>query len=272
MPLARERPGRLSHRARPCGLPIRPFTPPVVAVDAALADDATRASGPSAADRSGTRSCRHRDDRIGRRAAGHQRGGAGLARRAAAALAQAVLLQFTGPSQRWPADASSPSDVDHDVRTSNYLPAIAAAAAIAGDTEGGRGPGSPGGLEIAVRGRGAALAGREFIVIARHIEPSRSRPRGRSGRALRPRPAPSPSRSRARRSRRRRHGLFRPSTTRAAARKSSMRELVHEPMKTRSSDMSTIFSAAQPHVGERALGGLPLVAGGNVGGAAAPGR
>ena len=56
---------------------------------------------------------------------------------------------------------------------------------------------------------------------------------------------------------RRRPCARRPST--AAARRSPIRELVHEPMNTRSSAMSVIgVPGSQRHVGERALGGLAV--------------
>ena len=70
--------------------------------------------------------------------------------------------------------------------------------------------------------------------------------------------APVPTRARPALARRRR--TWRPSATAAAARRSSMRQLVQEPMKTVSTWMSRIgVPGLEAHVGQRPLGGLPLV-------------
>ena len=110
-------------------------------------------------------------------------------------------------------------------------------------------------FEIAVGGRGAAFAA---APACRRSSPGtwssparaiRNRRRGRSHRDLLLRPVPSQGRSRARPSRR--HGR-RPSCPwrcAAAARKSSMRPLVQEPMKTRSifTSLSAVRRVSDPY-------------------------
>ena len=114
-------------------------------------------------------------------------------------------------------------------------------------------------LEVAVRCRGDALPGAAMSgFMPRHIEqpaPRQSKPaRRRPGRGPRARPAPSPAASPGRPSRRRRPATVWPSTTAAAARRSPIREFVHEPMNTRSSLISWIgVPGRQAHVVERAL-------------------
>ena len=89
---------------------------------------------------------------------------------------------------------------------------------------------------------------------------TRSRRRGRSGRALPPRPGGAPAPSRERRAPSRASRRVRPSTIAAAARRSSIREFVHEPMKTRSiADLLDRLAGPQAHVLERALGGGTVV-------------
>src|SRR5215472_6945444 len=131
--------------------------------------------------------------------------------------------------------------------TSTKCPAIAAAAAIAGDTRCVRPlkPWRPSKLRFEVeaqRSSGFSLSG----FMARHIEQPGSRHSKPALRKILSRPSasacsftkPEPGTIMA---------LtfvctFLPSTTRAAARRSSMRPLVQEPMNTRSSAMSAIFS------------------------------
>ena len=92
-------------------------------------------------------------------------------------------------------------------------------------------------LEVAVAGAGAALARRRACrgswpgTSSSPARASRSRRRGRSRGGPRPRPGPSP-RSCPGTTIARGMVTVRPSATAAAARRSSMRELVHEPMKT----------------------------------------
>ena len=130
-------------------------------------------------------------------------------------------------------------------RTSVKWPAIAAAAAIAGLSEVGAAAGALAALEVAVRGRGAALARRPRTsgFMPRHIEQPASRHSKPAAvedavealvlglalhlRRARDDHARAPSRRRGARA-----------TTAAAARRSSMREFVQEPMKTRSTRIS----------------------------------
>ena len=116
-------------------------------------------------------------------------------------------------------------------------------------------------LEVAVRGRGAALARREDVGVhpeahrAAREAPLEARVEEDAGRGLPPPPAGAPAAEPGTTSAVTRGSTFRPATTAAAARRSSMREFVQEPMKTRSIAMSSIALArAEPHVLERALG------------------
>ena len=124
-------------------------------------------------------------------------------------------------------------------------------------------------LEIAIRGRGAALAGLKPVRI--HGEAHRaaglapfesrrlkimSRPSASACCLTSPEPGTTMALTR--------EATRLPSTILAAARKSSMRPLVQEPMKTRSISMSVIFSPPlQPHIVERARdrGALALAGG-----------
>ena len=111
--------------------------------------------------------------------------------------------------------------------------------------------------EVAVGGRGDALAGRPVSPLTpTHMEQPGSRQSKpaarRSGPGLRPRPASSRCRSPARP--RPGSATLRPSATSAAARRSSMRQLVQEPMKTQSTGRAVDRRARhQAHVVERAL-------------------
>ena len=123
--------------------------------------------------------------------------------------------------------------------TSTKCPAIAAAAAIAGLTRWVRPPGALPALEVAIRGRGAALARLEPVGVhaeahrAARLAPLEAGVAGRPGRGLRfsacAFTSPEPGTTIA-------SLTFEPRacprTTAAAARRSSMRELVHEPMNT----------------------------------------
>ena len=100
-------------------------------------------------------------------------------------------------------------------------------------------------LEIAVGGRGAALSGASLSAfMARHIEQPGSRHSKPAAMKMRSSPSasacsftrPEPGTTIAVRL----ALTWRPSTTFAAARRSSMRPLVQEPMKMRSSVMSVI--------------------------------
>ena len=101
-------------------------------------------------------------------------------------------------------------------------------------------------LEVAVGGRGAALAlgrgcrGSSPGTSSSPPRATRSRRRGRPRAGPRPRRSPSPAGSRGRPSRAPSSATLRPSTIAAASRRSSIRELVQEPMKTRSSATSVI--------------------------------
>ena len=147
---------------------------------------------------------------------------------------------------------------------STKWPAIAAAAAIAGLTRCVRPPAPcrPSKLRFEVdaqRSPGVQACRRSCRgTSSSRARATRSRRRGRPCRGLPSRPAPSPGPSPAPPS----PGgcsarLRRPFTTAAAARRSSMRELVHEPMKILSSVMSVIARARlEAHVDERALHAL----------------
>ena len=116
-------------------------------------------------------------------------------------------------------------------------------------------------LEVAVRGRGAALAGlRMSGFMPRHIEQPAPRQSKPASRKISSRPSCLGLRlhlPRARHDHRVDVGVrpCAPSRPSAAARRSSMREFVQEPMKTRSRRMSSIgVPACEAHVLERALG------------------
>ena len=132
-------------------------------------------------------------------------------------------------------------------RMSTKWPAIAAAAAMAGDTRCVRPlkPWRPSKLRFEVEAQRSCGFSRSSFM-ARHIEQPGSRQSKPAAMKIlsRPsasRPVPSPGRSPARSWRRRVDATFLPSTTLATARRSSMRPLVQEPMKTRSSAMSVIL-------------------------------
>ena len=136
-------------------------------------------------------------------------------------------------------------------RTSVRRPVTAAAAAIAGLIRCVRAPGPLAADEVAVRGRGAALAGRHRVAVgaeahrAAGVAPLEAGLAGTRGPAPRPRPAPSPGPSPGTTQASTLGGdLAGRATTAAALRRSSMRPLVHEPMKTRST----------AHVGQRRAG------------------
>ena len=101
-------------------------------------------------------------------------------------------------------------------------------------------------LEVAVRGRGAALALAEDVRVhsqahrAARLAPLEAGASGRPRRGPPPRPAPSPAGSRARPCRGATSATLRLSTIEAASRRSEIRELVQEPMKIRSSGISSI--------------------------------
>ena len=139
-------------------------------------------------------------------------------------------------------------------------PAIAVAAATAGETRWVRPPRPwrPSKLRFDVRR--AALAGRELVGVHRQAHrAARLAPVEAGGaedlcRGPRPRPAPSPrcEPGHDHRAHARVHRAG-PSTTAAAARRSSMRLFVHEPMNTVSTAMSRIgVPALEAHVLERA--------------------
>ena len=120
-------------------------------------------------------------------------------------------------------------------------------------------------LEVAVGGRGAALAGRELVGVhaeahrATALAPLEARPRRRCGRAPRPRPGSLTWREPGTTSARRPGRTLRPSRTPAAVRRSSIREFVHEPMNTVSTSTSRIgVPGVEAHVGERTGRRLPL--------------
>ena len=142
-------------------------------------------------------------------------------------------------------------------------PATAVAAATAGDTRWVRPPRPwrPSKLRLDVdadRSPGASLSG----FMARHIEQPGLRHSKPAAAKTRSSPSasawaltwPDPGTTRARTD----AATRRPSSTSAAARRSSIRPLVHDPMKTVSTGMSrTAVPAVEPHVGQGPLGRLP---------------
>ena len=146
-------------------------------------------------------------------------------------------------------------------RTSTKWPAIAAAAAIAGLTRCVRPPAPcrPSKLRFDVDAQRSPGSSRSSF-IARHIEQPGSRQskpasRKHAGPVPRARPAPSRAPNRAPPARASRTTPRDGRAPRqAAARRSSIRELVHEPMNTLSIPMSVIaVFGVEPHVGERPL-------------------
>ena len=149
---------------------------------------------------------------------------------------------------------------------STKWPSIAAAAAICGDTRWVRPPRPwrPSKLRLEVDAQRSPARGCPGSCPGTSSSPrcaSRSRRRGRSRPAPRSRPAWPPAGSPGRPSRRRCVATLRPLIISAAARRSPMRALVQEPMKTRSS-LSSLHRRAglQAHVDERALVGLRAAA------------
>ena len=127
-------------------------------------------------------------------------------------------------------------------------------------------------LEVAVRGRGAALA---RLRACPGSSPGTSSSPARAIRSPRPwKILCSPSASACSFTRPEPGTIMAltlaltvlPSAMRATSRKSSMRELVHEPMNTRSMrDVGDLLAALEPHVLQRALGGAALVLVGDLG-------
>ena len=152
-------------------------------------------------------------------------------------------------------------------RTSVSRPVIAAAAAIAGREQVGAPAAALPALEVAVRGRGAALAGRELVGVHAEAHRAAGHPPVEAGldQLLRRCPPPRPGRARGPSPARSSPGgpslTRRPSITFATSRRSSIRPLVQEPMKTVSIAMScSRVPGRQPHVVEAAPRRVDLAA------------